>query len=385
MREYLSRDEARRIKKIKRRRQVIFYYIVIIALLLVGAVFLIRKTVSLISGRNVEEISISEDISGITEEIKEDTEGAFDQNEDTDIEQEEEPDYPGYNPTVKSDATMAHGMKLFSGYDIKRTDSTYYITSENMMSNYAILVDATDGNVVCQKEGFTRINPASMTKILTALVAAEHIKEEDLDRAVTITVGHTDYAYSNDLSAVNFEIGETVKVRDLFYGTILPSGADAALALAEYVSGDEETFVGLMNDKLKELGISDTTHFTNCVGLYDADHYSTCADMAVIIKAAIENDFVYDVMNAHTYTTSLTTEHPEGILISNWFLRRIEDKDTNGEVLCAKTGFVKESGSCAASFEVTDSGHPYICVTADAHSAWRCIYDHVDLYANCTK
>ena len=140
-----------------------------------------------------------------------------------------------------------------------------------------------------------------------------------------------------------------------------------------------------MNDKLKELGISDTTHFTNCVGLYDADHYSTCANMAVIIKAAIENDFVYDVMNAHTYTTSLTTEHPEGILISNWFLRRIEDKDTNGEVLCAKTGFVNESGSCAASYEVTSGGHPYICVTADAHSAWRCIYDHVDLYANCTK
>ena len=70
--------------------------------------------------------------------------------------------------------------------------------------------------------------PASMTKILTALVAAEQIKEEDLDRTVTITVGHTDYAYSNDLSAVNFEIGEVVTVRDLFYGTILPSGADAA-------------------------------------------------------------------------------------------------------------------------------------------------------------
>lgn len=384
MREYLSPDEARRRKKIKRRRQVTFYYIVIVALLIVGVVFLVRKTVSLINGKDKDEFSLTEDISGITEDIKEDVEGVLGIGED-EAKEPEEPDYLGYNPTVNGDEVTVHGQKIYSGYDINKTDSTYYITSENMMSNYAILVDAVDGNAVCQKEGFTRINPASMTKILTALVAAEHMKEEDLDRTVTITVGQTDYAYTNDLSAVNFEIGEVVTVRDLFYGTILPSGADAALALAEYVSGDEETFVGLMNDKLKELGISDTTHFTNCVGLYDADHYSTCADMAVIIKAAIENDFVYDVMNAHTYTTTLTTEHPEGILISNWFLRRIEDKDTNGEVLCAKTGFVNESGSCAASYEVTKSGHPYICVTADAHSAWRCIYDHVDLYANCTE
>ena len=182
MREYLSRDEARRIKKKKRRRQVIFYYIVIIALLLVGAVFLIRKTVSLLSGRDMEEFSITEDISGITDEIKEDIEGAFGQNGDPDGESEKEPDYLGYNPTVKSDGALVHGTRIYSGYDIKKTDSTYYITSENMMSNYAILVDAVNGNVVCQKEGFTRINPASMTKILTALVAAEHIKEEDLEK-----------------------------------------------------------------------------------------------------------------------------------------------------------------------------------------------------------
>ncbi len=362
------------------------YYAVIIALILTGVFFIVKKTVSLIGNKETEAVTVAEKIPDGQEGTEKET-GTASVSDEEDLPEKEEalPDYPGYNPSAETSEVTVHGNRIFSGYDIKKTDSTYYITSENMMSNYAILVDASDGSVVCQRDGFTRINPASMTKILTALVAAENIKEEDLDKTVTIDVNHTDYAYSRGLSAVNFEIGEVVTVRDLFYGTILPSGADAALALAEYVSGDEETFVGLMNDRLKELGISDTTHFTNCVGLYDADHYSTCADMAVILKAAIENDFVYDVMNAHTYTTSLSEAHPEGILISNWFLRRIEDKDTNGEVLCAKTGFVNESGSCAASFEVTDSGHPYICVTADAHSAWRCIYDHVDLYANCTE
>ena len=123
------------------------------------------------------------------------------------------------------------------------------------------------------------------------------------------------------------------------YGTILPSGGDAALALAEYVAGSHDKFVDMMNDKLKELGLSDTAHFTNCVGIYDDDHYCTLSDMAMIMKAAVENDLAKEILKTHIYTTSQTPEHPEGIEISNWFLRRIEDKDTGGEVICAKTGF----------------------------------------------
>ena len=92
------------------------------------------------------------------------------------------------------------------------------------------------------------------------------------------------------------------------------------------------------------------------------------------------NDLCREVMSARRYTTSQTSEHPEGIELSNWFLRRIEDKDTKGEVVCAKTGFVDQSGSCAASYSISDSGKHYICVTANAHSSWRCIYDHVAVY-----
>ena len=102
--------------------------------------------------------------------------------------------------------------------------------------------------------------------------------------------------------------------------------------------------------------------------------------MAMIMKAAVENDLAREIMSTHIYTTSKTTEHPEGIEISNWFLRRIEDKDTHGEVICAKTGYVKESGCCGASYQISNDGKRYICVTADAWSSWRCIYDHVALY-----
>ena len=135
-----------------------------------------------------------------------------------------------------------------------------------------------------------------------------------------------------------------------------------------------------MNEKLDELGLSDSAHFTNCVGLYDKNHYCTVYDMAVIMKAAMKNDMCREFLSAHSYTTAPTTEHPKGITISNWFLRRIEDKDTDGEVIGGKTGYVVQSKSCAVSYGTFAGGTPYICVTAGSTSSWQCIYDQVEIY-----
>lgn len=268
-------------------------------------------------------------------------------------------------------------------YSAEETASTVSITSDSVISNYAILIDIDEGTVVAEKNAYTRVSPASMTKILTVLTAADYIT--DLDDTFTITIDITDFAYSNDCSAVGFDEGETVTVRDLLYGTVLPSGGDAAAELAIYTAGSMEAFVELMNQKVEELGLSDSAHFTNCVGLYDEDLYCTVYDMAIILEAAINNELCRDALSAHTYTTSSTEQHPDGITVSNWFLRRIEDKDTGGEVVCAKTGFVDQSGNCAASYEITDSGKQYICVTASSTSAWRCIYDHVEIYLAYTQ
>jgi D-alanyl-D-alanine carboxypeptidase (penicillin-binding protein 5/6) len=262
-------------------------------------------------------------------------------------------------------------------------DSETLGLGDDVVSENGIVIDVDNEKILAQKGANERISPASMTKILTVLVAAEHIS--DLNDTFEITYEIENYSYVNDCSNVGFSVGEKVTIEDLFYGTILPSGADAALGLATYVAGSQETFVELMNEKLEELGISKTTHFTNCVGLYDDNHYSTVYDMAVILKAAYDNSFCREVLSAHTYTTSATEEHPDGITISNWFLRRIEDKDTNGEVLCAKTGFVVQSGNCAASLSIGDNGKVYICVTAHSTSSWKCIYDHVALYQQYIK
>ena len=182
---------------------------------------------------------------------------------------------------------------------------------------------------------------------------------------------------------MGFSPGERVRVEDLFYGTILPSGADAAMGLAEYTAGDQESFVAMMNEKLDELGIGDTTHFTNCIGIYDDNHYSRAADMAVIMNEAINNPLCLKVLSAHTYTTTSTSYHPGGIQVSNWFLRRIEDKQQTGVVMCGKTGFVKESLNCAVSYAVDNEGKGYICCTGYAHGGWKAIYDHVRIYTSC--
>ena len=268
-------------------------------------------------------------------------------------------------------------------YEAHSTSDTLQLGEGDIVSEYAILIDLDSGEILAERNAHVRMNPASMTKILTALVAAE--QAEDLDDKLTITREITDYGYINDCSSAGFVIDEPVSVRDLLYGTILPSGADAAVGLAVYVSGSQEDFVELMNDKLKELGLSKTAHFTNCVGVFDENHYCTAYDIAMILEAAIDNEICREVMSTRIHTTAKTLQNPEGLELSNWFIRRIEDKDSGGKVLGGKTGYVAQSGNCAASFASLDNGRNLVCVTANASGKWRCIEDHVKLYKQFSR
>jgi len=284
--------------------------------------------------------------------------------------------------TVESEAPESiHG--LFPGYTLT-VDSPAYINIADFDSEYAIIVDAATGKVIAEKNSTSIVSPASMTKMMTLLVATEHIPADKLDDKVTVTIEDTDYAYRNDLSSAGYDADEETTVRDLMYGTILPSGGEASHALAVYVSGSEEAFVQLMNQKAAELGLSNT-HFTNVSGYYNENHYSTVSEVAIIMKACMENDLCREVMSAHIYTTTPTEQHPDGLEISNWFLRRIEDKYDAGLVFAAKTGYVVNSGNCSASFNQMPSGNEYICVTVNASSVWKCIFDHVRIYTQYAK
>ena len=365
--EHRRRLRARkRAEQIRRRRMII----AVLAAILFGTVFLTVQLRRKISSHDTGESTVAG---------SEDSAGDAGTSESTDAAAAETPG------AVQENTGSAETADFFPGYTVHTAPSVAAALTGEGMSDHAVLINANTGEIVAGKNWEGPIVPASMTKILTVLVAAEHLGPAALDEPFTVTIDDTDYSYRNDGSAAGFGIDETVTVRDLFYGTILPSGADAASALARRTAGSREAFADLMNQKLAELGLADTAHFTNCVGLYDAGHYCTLTDMAMILKAAVENDICREVLSAHTWTTTATEQHPEGITISNWFLRRIEDKDTHGEVRCAKTGFVKESRNCAASWHIASDGTDWICVTAGAHSAWRCIYDHVDIYQKFTQ
>lgn len=372
--EYLRKKEERRRKKrmiILRRRIIVgIIGLILLITLLFGIVKGIMGIVHLISGNGKVEQRIDEEI------IPPDAAPTVTPSP-TPI----KPQLLADNEDTRGGNIM--GTEVFEGYRVDTQGAPYIVAEDTQMQSlYAALIDGKTGKLLVQREATTRIPPASMTKIMTLLVASEHITEEDLDKEVVISADDIYKAYKKGLSSVGYKEGDVATVRELFYGTMLQSGADAAVALARFVAGSEDEFVVLMNDKLAELGLSDTTHFVNCAGEYNDDHYSTCVDMAMILKATIENDFCFEVMNVRKYDVNLPSAENGVKTLSNLFLRRIEDKETHGEVFCAKTGFVNQSGNCAASYYVSNEGEPYFCVTVNAHSAWRCIYDHVYIYDN---
>lgn len=262
-------------------------------------------------------------------------------------------------------------------YAAEFTEDTLTIQDEISSTN-AILIDVEEKKVVAQKGALDIINPASMTKVLTILAAAEQL--EDLDAPFQMPFEATDYSYVNDCSTAGFIADEQITVRDLFYGTILPSGAEAAMGLAIASSGSQEAFMERMNQKLEELGCGDSAHFTNCVGVYDENHHCSVYDMAMVMKAALENPWCREVMSTHSYRTSVTEQHPEGLVLVNRFFGRTAQSGMPGTLVCAKTGYVELSGSCAVSYGETPEGKGYICVTVGAESAAACATDHVNFY-----
>ena len=172
----------------------------------------------------------------------------------------------------------------------------------------------------------------------------------------------------------------------MLYGTILPSGADAAVGLAIKIAGSEEEFVKLMNKKVKELGLINT-HFTNVSGLHSDENYSSAYDMAVILAAAIKNPIAKKVLSTYQYTTSITPQHPEGILLSSTlFSYMYGTEPETATIVGGKTGFVNESGYCVASFgKNNENNNEYIVVTFGNSSRWPAFYGQIDLYKEFAK
>lgn len=203
-------------------------------------------------------------------------------------------------------------------------------------SRHAILLDAQSGRVLAQKRADERTAPASLTKMMTILLAIE--AEPDLDKQVTLPEDIFPALQTENASMAGFVPDETVTVRDLLYGAMLPSGAECCEALARLVSGSEDNFTALMNQKAAELGMKNT-HFTNATGLTDTEHY----------------------------TTNATAQHPEGVSLTSTLLGKLDGTElpTGTQIEGGKTGYTAAAGLCLASL-ATVNGKEYILVTLAA-------------------
>ncbi len=260
------------------------------------------------------------------------------------------------------------------------------INIDELTCNSAVLLDAQTNEILAGYKYDKKIYPASLTKLLTLLVAAENI--DDMDAKYKFTNEDIDPLIEENASRAGFEAGEEVSMEDLLYAAILVSGADGTLGLANSVAGSEEAFVELMNDKITELGLSDTK-FVNASGLHDKEHYSTAQDIAVITEACLENDTCKEVLYAKEYTTSKTKQHEDGIVLESIFHSRYGgywiDCDGDGEgdadVLGGKTGFTDEAMFTLSSVIEYDGGE-YICVVTKSDDELKSVEDTI---AVCEK
>lgn len=245
-------------------------------------------------------------------------------------------------------------------------------------TQYSILIDTETHEILAQKNYNVRMYPASLTKIMTLIVAVENTV--NMNDTVLITADMVDPMVQQDASRAGFVAGETPTIEQVLYGMMLPSGGDASLAAASYVAGSEAAFVQLMNEKAQEMGLKNT-HFTNVVGLHNDNHYSTAEDIAVILEYALRNETCYKIMTAYQHFIPATEYNPEGILLTSTMFARMTGTEMPGvTVLGGKTGFTDQAGQCLANF-ATANGKTYIMVLAGGVSRWQTVYANLSAYS----
>lgn len=220
----------------------------------------------------------------------------------------------------------------------------------SILCSTAVLIDANTGTILAEKNADQRMYPASLTKIMTAILA---IEMGDLSDVIKVD---DDTPYEIAGSHIALEPGEILTLKDMLYALMLPSANDAALAIAKHYGKSEEEFVKLMNEKAKELGAYNT-NFVNPHGLHDDNHYTTAADLALITKYAMKNETFRKIVQTKRYEIQPTNKKTEIRYFAN--LNRLVHNSgynqiyVNGEYISpeyeyatgVKTGYTPEAGN----------------------------------------
>lgn len=191
---------------------------------------------------------------------------------------------------------------------------------------------------------YERLFPASTTKILTAYIA---IKYGNLDDIITVSDNAVDLA--SDSSTCGLVAGDKITLRDLLYGLIMRSGNDAAIAIAEYISGGTDSFAAKMNEEALKLG-ANGSHFVNPNGLPDDNHYTTVYDLYLLFNAAIQNETFYNIISTKNYTANYTSAKGEAItqnwISTNQYFEEKAHAPDGFTVIGGKTGTTGEAKYC---------------------------------------
>ena len=244
-----------------------------------------------------------------------------------------------------------------------------YSLDFDIYSKNAILYNTKEDKVMYEKNSTDKVSIASLTKITTAIVALENIK--NLDGKVTLTRADFKGLAEANASVAGFRIGQEVTYRDLLYGLMLPSGADAAQALTRNIAGSNDKFIDLMNEKAKELKL-ENTHYANSTGLDDSNHYSTVKDVLKVFKYALKNEEFKKIITTSKYTIS------DGSMTFRSTLSKASTLDIE-YIKGGKTGTTGDAGLCLATLANYDDTD-FILVTAGAEDKLGNFLDHKEVY-----
>lgn len=208
------------------------------------------------------------------------------------------------------------------------------------LAKSAILMDSDTGTIIYEKEAHKRLPPASITKIMTMLLVMEALDQGDIK--LSDMVRTSEYAASMGGSQIFLEAGEEMSVEDLLKGVAIASGNDASVALAEHIAGTEEAFVKRMNEKAKQLGMKNT-HFVNCNGLPDENHYSTAFDIALMSRELLKYEAITKYTGIYQDYLRKDTDNPFWLVNTNRLVRFYEGVDG------LKTGYTSEAKFCLAT------------------------------------
>ncbi len=231
----------------------------------------------------------------------------------------------------------------------------------------AALFDLEDKEVIFAKNMYEKIYPASITKIMTAILTLKYGNMDDV-----VTIMWRDLELESGSQVVGFHIGDQVTVRELLHGLLVHSGNDAAMALARYVGGGSmNSFIQMMNDELVQIGATGS-HFTNPTGLQDSDHYTTVYDIYLMLNEAIKySDFV-SIMQISVYNVTYTTAEGETKFVNldstDHYLTGEIKPPKDVVVLGGKTGTTSSAGHCLAIVSQNAFGQPYISIIVGAQT-----------------